>query len=201
MCLRLLVPAELARFRCQLFCGSALRPLTDWGNPEACTLRREYADMSLPASADSFYAAQCCGAIIVMMPCVQRAMTQPVLALLTVARVPGVAMIYVYTREKDAGAGYSVCRQPFPLLDCASVSASSFFLSLFPRHGGAHRLTKFRFFRASSETITRSPRQPTLRARAQLPRLAWASQVLPADHMHVPVPNEATKHRRCINKQ
>ena len=99
--------------------------------------------MSLPASADSFYAAQCCGAIIVMMPCGQRAMTQPVLALLTVARVPGVAMIYVYTWEKDAGAGYSVCRQPFPLLDCASVSASSFFLSLFPRHGGAHRLTKF----------------------------------------------------------
>lgn len=55
----------------------------------------------------SFYAAQCCGAIIVMVPCVQRVMTQPVLALLTVARAPGVAMIYVYTREKDAGVGHS----------------------------------------------------------------------------------------------
>ena len=123
MCLRLLVPAELARFRCQLFCGSALRPLTDWGNPEACTLRREHADMSLPASADSFYAAQCCGAIIVMVPCVQRVMTQPVLALLTVARAPGVAMIYVYTREKDAGVGHSVRRQP-PSRFSVAVSAS-----------------------------------------------------------------------------
>ena len=86
------------------------------GQSGGCTLRRERADSLVPAcaSADSFYAAQCCGAIIVMMPCVQRAMTQPVLALLTVARVPGVAMIYVYTREKDAGVGHSVRRQPLP---------------------------------------------------------------------------------------
>ena len=46
----------------------------------------------------SFYAAQCCGAIVVMIDCVGRLLTQRVLAAIAMLRLPFVASIYVYNR-------------------------------------------------------------------------------------------------------